>query len=83
MNIPIRTVLEVIRDGHEEWDTRQIDMMLGFRGATVEHGILAYLREIESSGLIEEVVGTPCATGPRWRVTEAGDRWLSEAGDDS
>lgn len=82
MDIPIRTTLEVIRDGHGEWDTRQIDMMLGFRGATIEHGILADLRELESQGLIEEVVGVAGGTGPRWRLTSAGARWLTEALDD-
>lgn len=83
MDIPIRTTLEVIRDGRGEWDTRQIDMMLGFRGATVEHGILADLRELESLGLIEEVVGATGGTGPRWRLSEAGASWLTEEEDGS
>lgn len=82
MDIPTRITLEVIRDGHGEWDTRQIDMMLGFRGATVEHGILNDLRELKSLGLVEEVVGAAGGTGPRWRLTRAGSRWLAETGED-
>lgn len=78
MDIPIRTTLEVIRDGRGEWDTRTVDMMLGFRGVQVEHGIATDLRELESLGLIEEVVCAIPGTGRRWKLTTAGVSWLAK-----
>lgn len=83
MIIPIHITLEVVRDGCGELDTRQIDMMLGFRGLSIDHGILSDLRQLESVGLIEEVVGAIGGTGPRWRLTEAGARWLTDARENS
>lgn len=82
MQIPIRIALEVIRESQGAWDTRAIDMMLGFRGVNLEHGILADLRELESQGLIEEVAGASGGTGPRWQLTASGVEWLAEADTD-
>lgn len=82
MGIPTRIALEVIGQGQGMLDTRAIDMKLGFEGVIVEHGILADLRELESRGLIEEVVGPSRGTGPRWGLTVAGIEWLAAPGID-
>jgi DNA-binding HxlR family transcriptional regulator len=65
-------VLEVIRDGGGRWDTRTIDLELGRRGAYIEQGILADLRELADKNLIEENNDVHVGTGPRWRLTEFG-----------
>lgn len=75
-DIPIRLALEVIRDGDGCWDTRQIDLELGRRGAHIESGIIAYLRTLADRNLIQENASEPRGTGPRWRLTEAGAAWL-------
>ena len=78
MQLPIRKVLEVVRDGEGAWDTRTIDLNLGFRGVVIERGILADLRELERLGLLHASEGTARSTGPRWRITDAGADWLRE-----
>jgi DNA-binding HxlR family transcriptional regulator len=80
IDLPIREILEVIRDGDGAWDTRAIDLNLGFRGVTVERGILSDLRELARMGLVEAVEGSARSAGPRWRLTEEGGRWLATSG---
>ena len=78
--IPVRMALEVVRDGGGRWDTRTIDMELGRRGAHIDGGILADLRQLVDHHLIEEDNETG-GTGPRWRLTDLGAKWLeSHAG---
>lgn len=74
--IPVRLALEVIRDGAGRWDTRTIDLELGRRGAHIESGIVADLRQIAAEGLIREWAGEDTGTGPRWSLTEQGTAWL-------
>jgi len=74
--IPTRMALEVIRDGGGRWDTRTIDLELGRRGAQIDSGILADLRELAAQNLVKEDNSEPRGTGPRWRLTEVGVAWL-------
>jgi hypothetical protein len=74
--IPTRLALEVIRDGQGQWDTRTIDLELGRRGAHIESGIMEDLRALERRSLIEESSQGSGGTGPRWRLTASGERWL-------
>jgi hypothetical protein len=76
--LPIHTVLEVVRDGAGAWDTRTIDMNLGFRGVKIDRGILAVLRELEELGLLHASQGDRRSTGPIWSITEKGVRWLQD-----
>ena len=77
--IPTRSVLEVVRDGAGRWDTRLIDLELGRRGARIETGILADLRQLAAQDLIQEDDTEPRGTGPRWRLTDLGAAWLDRA----
>lgn len=74
--IPTRMALEVIREGGGRWDTRTIDLELGRRGAYIERGILADLRQLAAQQLIEEDTIDSTGTGPRWRLTRGGAIWL-------
>ena len=76
--IPIRLVLEVIRDGGGQWDTRTIDLELGRRGARIETGIMDDLRRLVDQNLIQADDSEPKGTGPRWRLTDLGLGWLQE-----
>jgi hypothetical protein len=78
-DLPIRLVLEVIRDGDGRWDTRAVDLELGRRGALIETGILGDLRQLAAGGLIQEDNSEPHGTGPRWRLTASGIAWLEAA----
>lgn len=75
-SIPTRLLLEVVRDGDGRWDTRTIDLELGRRGAHIEGGILADLRQIADQHLIQEDNSEPRGTGPRWKLTGLGASWL-------
>ncbi|MFC9093168.1 hypothetical protein [Streptomyces sp. NPDC057072] len=77
--IPTRSVLEVVRDGAGRWDTRSIDLELGRRGARIETGILADLRQLAAQDLIQEDDTEPRGTGPRWRLTDLGAAWFDRA----
>ena len=77
-DIPLRLILEVVREGHGQWDTRTVDLELGRRGAHIETGILPELRQLADWNLIEEDDGEPRGTGPRWRLTVLG-AWLESA----
>ena len=74
--IPIRLVLEIVRDGGGRWDARTIDLELGRRGAHIESGIMADLRKLADRHLIQEDNSEPRGTGPRWRLTDLGAAWL-------
>jgi hypothetical protein len=74
--IPTRLVLEIIRDGGGRWDTRMVDLELGRRGAHIESGITADLRQLADRHLIQEDNSEPRGTGPRWRLTDLGAAWL-------
>lgn len=81
--IPTRLALEVVRDGGGRWDTRTIDLELGRRGARIETGIIADLRQLADRNLIQEDNAEPRGTGPRWRLTELGAAWLDSPVDDT
>ncbi|GAA4444485.1 hypothetical protein GCM10023170_022030 [Phytohabitans houttuyneae] len=74
--IPTRLLLEVVRDGAGRWDTRTIDLELGRRGAHVDSGIMADLRQLADRHLVQEDNNPPQGTGPRWQLTALGAAWL-------
>ena len=77
-----RVVLQVVRDGAGQLDTRQLDHEYYSRSRVLlEPNLLAVLRSLELRGLVEsvDVVG---GTGPGWVLTEDGHRVLaSDEGD--
>lgn len=78
MDLPVLAVLQVVRDSAGKWDTRRIDLTLGLRGVPVDHGILGDMYELSERGLIEEVIDGRRGTGPKWRITPAGEAFLAE-----
>ena len=76
MSLDKRSVLEVIRDGSGQWDTRRIHIELGFRGVDVEPGFLGELDLLSEEGLIERVNVGRQGTGPHWGITKEGEQFL-------
>lgn len=78
LDLPVELVLQIVRDGAGQWDTRRIDLELGWRGTPTKRSIFEELLSLHDAGLIKAIDFGQAETGPRWRLTALGMQYLDD-----